>query len=97
MPTARRALAAARDRSFDLIIIDLSLPDGDGLDVIRQIHSEPLPPRILAISGYMAGDVPNAALSAGATATLPKPTRLRTLLDIVFLLLNLSSAAWMGK
>jgi DNA-binding response OmpR family regulator len=51
VPTARRAVAAARDQSFDLIIIDLSLPDGDGLDVIRQIHSESLPPKMRRQAG----------------------------------------------
>jgi DNA-binding NarL/FixJ family response regulator len=74
----------------------LSLPDGDGLEVIRQIHSESLPSKILAISGYMVGDVPHAALSAGATATLSKPTRLRPLLDIVCLLLHMPNTSSTG-
>jgi DNA-binding response OmpR family regulator len=71
----------------------LSLPDGDGLEVIRQIHCESLLPKILAISGYMVGDLPNVALSAGATATLSKPTRLRPLLDIVRLLLHMANTS----
>jgi DNA-binding response OmpR family regulator len=35
----RRALAAARSGAFDLVILDLSLPDVDGLDVLREFRS----------------------------------------------------------
>jgi len=95
-PTARWALAEVRNRQLDVIVLDLSLPDADGLEVIRQIRSERLPPRILAISGFMVGDMPNTALSAGATATLVKPIAARTLLDAVYHLLDFSGG-WRGN
>ena len=36
----RQALAQVRSREFDAVIIDLSLPDQDGMEVMRQIRSE---------------------------------------------------------
>ena len=72
--TACQAMAAVRNREFELIVLDLSLPDSDGLELTRQIRREIPLLRILAISGYMAGDMPSVAIAAGASATLPKPT-----------------------
>ena len=72
--TARHALAAVRNGEFELVVLDLSLPDSDGLELTRQIRSELPHLRILAISGFMVGDMPREAVAAGASATLPKPT-----------------------
>ena len=72
--TACQAMAAVRNREFELMVLDFSLPDGDGLEMTRQIRCEiPLLP-ILAISGFMIGDIPHDAVAAGANATLSKPT-----------------------
>ena len=72
--TACQAMAAVRNREFELIVLDFSLPDGDGLEITRLIRCEIPLLRILAISGYMVGDMPSVAIAAGASATLPKPT-----------------------
>jgi len=94
--TAQQALAEVRDRQFDVLIIDLSLPDGDGLEVIRQIRAVSLPPRILATSGFLIGRMRHVALSAGAAAILPKPTEPSELLDTVCQLLD-QSEVWRGR
>lgn len=72
--TARHALAAVRNGEFELVVLDLSLPDSDGLELTRQIRDEIPHLQILAISGFMVGDMPREAVAAGANATLPKPT-----------------------
>jgi len=72
--TARHALAAVRNGEFEVVVLDLSLPDSDGLELTRQIRGEIPHLHILAISGFMVGDMPREALAAGASATLPKPT-----------------------
>ena len=71
--TARQALAAIRNREFELVVLDFSLPDGDGLEITRQIRSEIPHLHILAISGFMVGEMPHEAVAAGASAALPKP------------------------
>jgi two-component system phosphate regulon response regulator OmpR len=72
--TARQALRAVRSLEFELVVLDLSLPDSDGLELTRQIRGEIPHLRILAVSGFMVGDMPREAVAAGASATLPKPT-----------------------
>jgi CheY-like chemotaxis protein len=72
--TARHALATVRNGEFELVVLDLSLPDCDGLELTRQIRGEIPHLHILAISGFMVGDMPREAVAAGANATLQKPT-----------------------
>lgn len=92
----RLALAQVRSREFDAVIIDLSLPDQDGMEVMRQIRSESPHTPILAVSGYMVGDMPEKAIAAGATYTLRKPSSPETILTAVYGLIAPRST-WAGK
>jgi DNA-binding response OmpR family regulator len=92
---ARQALAQLRNRDFDLVILDLSLPDGDGLDMVRQIRSEFLDLKILATSGFMVGDMPNVVMASGASDALRKPTSPDQLCNSVYQLLD-ASGGWRG-
>jgi two-component system phosphate regulon response regulator OmpR len=62
---------------FDLVIADVLMPEGDGLDVIRELKQKQGAPRILAISGggkYMqANDCVKMAEGLGADAAILKP------------------------
>lgn len=55
----------------DLVIIDLGLPDGSGLDLIEQVRAQDL--AVLAISGTVNDETRAAALAAGAGGFMPKP------------------------
>jgi CheY-like chemotaxis protein len=93
--TGRHALAVLRTSEFDLVVSDLSLPDLDGLALIGQIRSEFPYIKILAISGYMAGLLPETVVRAGATDTLDKPTTPRRLLSAVYSLID-GTCSWAG-
>lgn len=86
--TCRRAMAAAQNTRFDVIVVDLSLPDIDGLEAIRNFRSDFPWMKILAVSGYMAGCVPSLVLSAGASATLGKPATSWQLREALYRLLD---------
>jgi two-component system KDP operon response regulator KdpE len=70
--TGRRGLAAAAARRPDLIILDLGLPDIDGLDVIRELRTWTRIP-ILILSAHSRETEKVAALDAGADDYLTKP------------------------
>ena len=65
------ALAAMRARRPDVVIMDLGLPDGDALDVIRRIKAEQVGVGIIAFSGLR--DAEAGARAAGADAFVVKP------------------------
>ena len=75
--TGQEAMRLLKAGDYDLIIVDVLMPDGDGLDVIREMKERTMDPRILAISGggkYMeAPDCVKLAQGLGAHAVLMKP------------------------
>ncbi|HEY0369889.1 MAG TPA: ATP-binding protein, partial [Chthoniobacterales bacterium] len=78
-----RALAAVSD--FDLVISDLGLPDGSGLDLMRELHSTRAL-RGIALSGFGMDDDRAASSAAGFTEHLTKPVdwpQLRSAIDRV--------------
>jgi two-component system KDP operon response regulator KdpE len=70
--TARRGLADAGTRKPDLLVVDLGLPDGDGLDLIRDVRGWSNVP-IVVLSARADENDKIAALDAGADDYLTKP------------------------
>lgn len=69
-----RAAAKLRDQSFDLLLIDLGLPDGSGLEVLRMMQNSS-PKAVKVVTTVMGDDASIvAALSAGADGYLLKET-----------------------
>jgi len=82
--TSRAAGLAAVGREHPhLIISDIRLPDGSGLDVIRAAREESNPPVVIVVTGYPSDETRRAALAAGATAFLAKPFVATALLDAI--------------
>ena len=70
--TAARADIESRAHKPDLLLVDLGLPDGDGLTVIRQVRSwSPVP--IIVLSARTMEEQKIAALDAGADDYVSKP------------------------
>ena len=70
--TARDGLAQAAGRNPDVVLLDLGLPDGDGLDVTRRLREWSQKP-IIVISARGRDEDKVAALDAGADDYLTKP------------------------
>jgi two-component system, OmpR family, KDP operon response regulator KdpE len=70
--TAERAGIEARAHKPDLMLVDLGLPDGDGIDVIRGVRKwSPVP--IIVLSARTMESQKIAALDAGADDYVTKP------------------------
>lgn len=68
----KRALIDAGTRRPDLVVLDLGLPDGDGIDLIRDLRGwSAVPVVVLSARGTEADKI--AALDAGADDYLVKP------------------------
>jgi two-component system KDP operon response regulator KdpE len=71
-PTGAHGLAQAATRMPDLVIVDLSLPDMDGIDVIRELRSWSAIP-VIVLSARSREEDKVAALDAGADDYMTKP------------------------
>ena len=85
-PTVAEALrlGVAEASGFDLVIVDLGLPDQDGVDLIRQIRANPgIHPTVLVCSAYAGEHHRTQARAAGCDHFLAKPFKRQQLLDAV--------------
>ncbi|HET6575562.1 MAG TPA: response regulator [Fimbriiglobus sp.] len=72
--TAREALAVARTFRPHVVVLDLGLPDADGVDVIGKLRQFSDPPAVVVVTGHTDKARRKLALDAGAAACLLKPT-----------------------
>jgi CheY-like chemotaxis protein len=83
----RQVLEAVQAQHFDLVLMDVRMPDLDGITTTRQVH-QLLPaadwPVIYAVTAGVSEEERHECLSAGMTGFLAKPVQLeelRTLLE----------------
>ena len=85
--TSAQGLVAAGSRKPDLVLLDLGLPDGDGIDVVKSLRTWSTVP-ILILSARSDEQDKIAALDAGADDYLTKPFGVGELLARVRALLR---------
>ncbi len=78
--TAREAVAKALELKPDLILLDLNLPDGSGLDVIKSILSRQPEMKIVILTIHESEDLLLAAIRNGAIGYILKSTPVSELL-----------------
>ena len=71
--TGRDALARLAEECFDLALVDLKLPDIDGMDILRGAPDAFPDVPIIMITGYSTVSSAVAAIKAGAFDYVPKP------------------------
>ena len=89
---AREACEAMKKQTFDLVITDVLMPDGDGLDLITELRKVQPNARILAMSGggrYLEGsDYLKLAKGIGAHSAMMKPFTWQQLQDAIKVVLT---------
>ena len=70
--TVAEALTAVRQLKPDLMILDLRLPDGSGLEVLRVMQRERIPTRVIVLTSFSYPQYEQRAWAAGAYAFLNK-------------------------
>ena len=66
-----------------LVIADLRLPDGDGLDIIRAATANDPPVPAIVVTSFVSAALRKAARTSGAAAFLIKPFSASDLLELV--------------
>jgi CheY-like chemotaxis protein len=80
--TKSEALALCQHEEFDLLIGDLHLPDGNGLDLMRELAAKCKIAGI-AFTGYGRAEDVAAARAAGYSAHLLKPASFNVLIETI--------------
>jgi DNA-binding NarL/FixJ family response regulator len=79
--TAREGFEAIADTRPDVALVDLHLPDDDGLALCLRTRGLEFPPRVLIYSAFADAALGVRAAVAGAEAVLPKATAPALLLE----------------
>jgi CheY-like chemotaxis protein len=69
---------------FDVVILDLNMPEMDGYEVLQFARSQLPELKIIVASGFVKGMLLKAAMRLGAVAMLNKPVPIAALLSTVF-------------
>ena len=91
--TCREANNAIVETKYDAIVLDLSLPDGDGLDLIREWRASGLNEPVLILSARDTLEDRIKGLDVGSDDYLPKPFSLEELLARLRALLRRQSVS----
>ncbi|MEM9044619.1 MAG: sigma-54 dependent transcriptional regulator [Pseudomonadota bacterium] len=81
--TAQEARHAYRDGSYRLILLDLMLPDGDGIDLLREFRQRDPEARVIVVSAHGSINRAVEAMREGAYDFLVKPIDDRKLMSAV--------------
>jgi two-component system response regulator RegA len=79
--TVRETRDVLQTESPELCIVDFKLPDGTGLDVIREIRARRPAARVVLLTGYGTLEVGAAAIRAGADEVMAKPASLSEIMQ----------------
>lgn len=64
---------------FDLVLLDVNLPDGNGIDQIEQILEKPFPPQVIILTAFSDPDGAELAIEHGAWDYIQKPVSAKDL------------------
>lgn len=85
--SGQEVMDALRDERFDLLILDINMPDRGGLDILRHVQTAHPGIRVLVVSGYPERQYAVNVLKAGAAGYLQKEAAAEELLRAVHMVL----------
>jgi two-component system NtrC family response regulator len=77
--TLQQGLETAVSGQFDVVLLDVNMPDGSGLDMIPRIRASAASPEVIIITGAGDPDGAEIAIKNGAWDYLQKPLSPKTI------------------
>ncbi|MDH5897507.1 TMAO reductase system sensor histidine kinase/response regulator TorS [Vibrio splendidus] len=92
--TGQEARAIFSEQEFDIALVDINLPDGDGVELIQQLKDDALQheneknvtrnvPPMIAVSAHVFNEEVESYLSSGFDGFLPKPLEKEALSQLI--------------
>jgi len=81
--TAREAFAAMKKHTFDVCVLDIRLPDMDGVDLLKSIKKNEPNLEIIMLTGHASVDTAIQSMKLGAYDYLSKPCKLTELSNVI--------------
>ena len=81
--SAAETMLLVQQQSFDVVLLDIELPDSSGLDLLKILHQNHPKIAVLMLSTYSEDIYKEKALSYGAAGYLTKGTSLETLVSAI--------------
>ncbi len=78
--SARQGLTKAKAGQFDLVLLDVGLPDGNGLNILPQVRETAHPPEVIIITANADPDAAETAIKNGAWDYLVKPASVENII-----------------
>ena len=82
--TVKGAIAAATEHTPDVMLLDLTLPDGNGLTILQRLRDDGRAPRgTIAVTGHDDDELRERCIDAGCADVLLKPVPIARLAALV--------------
>ena len=95
--TLAEAQKAIIDNNIDIVLLDIHLPDGSGLEAIPSFINTPGNPEVIIITGYGHADAAGLALEHGAWDYVEKPINIKKIILSIRRALQFRQAKLVGK
>ena len=77
--TVADGLEQLKSSEFEVALLDLMLPDGSGIEILKRIAEEGLPTEAIVLTGYATVDTAIQAMKLGAYDYVTKPAKMEEL------------------
>jgi len=81
--TAREALDKAKEQFFNVALLDMTLPDMEGMEPLRQLKELHQATEVIILTGHTSVEMAEEAVREGAFAYLVKPPSLDELMGAI--------------
>ena len=81
--TAREAIAVMKKHTFDVCVLDIRLPDMDGVELLKTIKKQEPNLEIIMLTGHASVDTAIQSMKLGAYDYLSKPCKLTELSNVI--------------
>ncbi|MDT7688707.1 MAG: hypothetical protein QOE46_1466 [Acidobacteriota bacterium] len=78
-PDGEAALRILEESNVDVLLSDISMPNLDGMELLRRVHQRPNPPEVIMLTGHATVESAIEAMKLGAYDYLSKPYRIAEL------------------